>query len=61
MLQDPVCGMEIKDTSKAISLTHEGETYFFCTDLCKIQFEQNPKKYIKEDKEHSNHEDHHKT
>jgi YHS domain-containing protein len=47
MVQDPVCGMEIKDTPKAISLIHKGKTFFFCTDLCKIQFEQNPEKYIK--------------
>jgi len=61
MTHDPVCGMEIKDTSKAISVIHEGETYFFCTDLCKIQFEQNPEKYIKKDdgKGHDNHKHHH--
>ena len=47
MVHDPVCGMEIKNTSKAMSVIHEGKAYFFCTDLCKIQFEHNPEKYIK--------------
>lgn len=56
MVHDPVCGMEIKDTSEEITSTYEGKKYLFCTDLCKIQFEQNPEKYIKkEDDKHITH------
>jgi len=51
MVHDPVCGMEIKNTSEAISFTYKGKTYLFCTDLCKIQFEQNPEKYIKKEED----------
>lgn len=56
MAHDPVCGMEIKDTVKAPAYVYKGNTYFFCTDLCKIQFEQEPEKYIK--KVNSNEHEH---
>lgn len=48
-IHDPVCGMEIKDTIKAPAYIYKGRTYFFCTDLCKIKFEEEPEKYIKRD------------
>ena len=47
MTRDPVCGMEIKDAVNAPAMVYKGKTYFFCTDLCKIQFEHEPGKYIK--------------
>lgn len=49
MIHDPVCGMEIKDITQAEKLEYKGNTYYFCTTLCKIQFEQDPEKYIKKD------------
>lgn len=57
MIIDPVCGMEIKDISKAEKMEYKGKTYYFCTTLCKIQFEHDPEKYIKKDdgNEHHNH------
>ena len=56
MTHDPVCGMEIKDTSKAEKIDYERKTYYFCTTLCKIQFEQDPEKHIKKnDNEHHHH------
>lgn len=57
MIIDPVCGMKIKDISKADQVEYKGKTYYFCTTLCKIQFEQNPEKFIKkdDDNEHHNH------
>lgn len=60
MTQDPVCGMEIKDISKAEKTDYKGKTYYFCSTLCKIQFEQDPAKYVeKEDDEHMGHHHHH--
>ncbi len=58
MERDPVCGMEIKDFSKAESYNYKGKIYYFCTALCKIQFEQDPEKYISEDDtdEHTKHQ-----
>ncbi|MDO8560083.1 MAG: YHS domain-containing protein [bacterium] len=39
---DPVCGMP---ANSAITLTHEGKTYAFCSEDCKQEFAQHPEKY----------------
>ncbi|MBL1215194.1 MAG: YHS domain-containing protein [Ignavibacteriae bacterium] len=58
MEHDIVCGMEIKNTLSAPLIIYKGKTYYFCTDLCKIQFEQEPEKYIqKGDSEQDEHQD----
>jgi len=58
MEKDPVCGMDVTDTANAESSEHKGKTYYFCSNLCKIQFEQNPDKYTnKEDAD--DHTQHH--
>ncbi len=36
-IKDPICKMEI-DTAKAINLTHDGLTYYFCSEHCKKEF-----------------------
>lgn len=57
MIKDPVCGMEIKDISNAEKIKYNGKVYYFCTTLCKIQFEHDPEKYI--NKDNSNEHTHH--
>jgi YHS domain-containing protein len=47
MTHDPVCGMEIKDISKAEKIEYNGKTYYFCSTLCMVQFQNDPEKYIK--------------
>ncbi|MCI0622832.1 MAG: YHS domain-containing protein [Acidobacteria bacterium] len=42
---DPVCGMKVDDQKAAAQSTHEGKTYYFCSQSCKSKFEQNPKQY----------------
>jgi len=37
MHKDPVCGMEV-DENKAVKLTKDGKTYYFCSEHCKTQF-----------------------
>ncbi len=59
MIHDPVCGMEIKDISNAEKLDYKGKPYYFCSNLCKIQFEQDPEKYIKKDDEDEHTHHHH--
>jgi len=59
MEKDPVCGMDVKDTSNAESCEHKGKTYYFCSNLCKIQFEQNPEKYIQKEDADDHAEHHH--
>ena len=59
MIHDPVCGMEIKDINSAEKTEYKGKTYYFCTTLCKVQFEQDPEKYVKkDDDEHMGHHHH---
>jgi YHS domain-containing protein len=46
--EDLVCGMEV-DQSKARTAgrtaAYKGETYYFCSDECKISFEKEPARY----------------
>ena len=41
---DPVCGM--KASNDLLKADHQGESYFFCAEHCKQQFEKNPEAYI---------------
>ncbi len=46
---DPVCGMEVdakKVAAAGRTATHDGHTYYFCSDECKKKFEAEPAKYI---------------
>jgi membrane fusion protein, copper/silver efflux system len=49
--KDPVCGMDVS-VSKAEKLggksTFRGRTYYFCSHECKLQFEKEPGRYLKE-------------
>jgi len=42
-LRDPVCGMR---ASEGVTLVYKGQTYAFCSDYCKEQFEKDPESYI---------------
>lgn len=44
--EDPVCGMQVRK-KEAVTSTVKGKKYFFCSEECKRQFEQNPDKYLK--------------
>jgi len=46
MEQDPVCGMEVSDEDAVASSEFDGETYYFCSQSCKRQFDQDPQQYI---------------
>ncbi len=35
--KDPVCGLTV-DRSKALSLEHNGTSYYFCSQACKDKF-----------------------
>jgi YHS domain-containing protein len=40
-VMDPQCGKPV-DPDKAIRLSWEGKTYFFCSESCKAKFEIDP-------------------
>jgi len=41
--RDPVCGMRTDDSGP--TLTHDGETYYFCSKRCKQSFENSPSEF----------------
>jgi P-type Cu+ transporter len=46
---DLVCGMTVEtDGARTAGLTtdHEGTTYYFCSRGCKLDFEEDPAKYL---------------
>lgn len=45
MATDPVCGMELNPQTAAGQSEHQGQTYYFCSESCKRQFDQNPERY----------------
>jgi Cu+-exporting ATPase len=46
MERDPVCGMPVDPEQSAHASEHEGQTYYFCSERCKRQFDQDPSLYI---------------
>ncbi len=46
MAKDPVCGMNVDEGKAAGTVTHQGQTYYFCAAACKKTFEKNPQKYL---------------
>jgi YHS domain-containing protein len=45
MAIDPVCGMEV-DTDTDLKFDYDGEIYYFCSRGCKLDFEDDPEKYL---------------
>jgi YHS domain-containing protein len=43
--RDPVCNMEVDEQSAAGRSQYQGQTYYFCTESCKNEFDQNPEMY----------------
>jgi P-type Cu+ transporter len=43
---DPVCGMQVDITKTKHTVTHEGVTYYFCSDGCRSKFVAEPAKYV---------------
>ena len=44
---DPVCGMSVDSTAPTITSDHDGQTYYFCAEICRKEFDADPKKYLK--------------
>ena len=50
-IKDPVCGMNVSETSK-FSKTNDKKKYYFCSQNCLNKFERNPSQYLNEEKNH---------
>lgn len=44
---DPVCGMEMETGRTNQVLVHKGDSYWFCSEVCRGAFATNPGKYLK--------------
>ncbi len=47
---DPVCKMEVEESQAAATSEYKGKKYYFCAVGCKKAFEQDPEKYLAEEK-----------
>jgi Cu+-exporting ATPase len=43
--EDPVCGMQV-DTDTDLKTEHDGETFYFCSRGCLLDFQEDPEKYL---------------
>ncbi len=50
MAIDPVCKMEVEESKAAAASEFKGKTYYFCAAGCKRAFDENPEKYLAEEK-----------
>lgn len=50
MAIDPVCKMEVKENEAAATSEYKGHKYYFCARGCKKAFDEDPEKYLKEEK-----------
>ena len=46
MAIDPVCGMDVDSESAQWTAEHEGETYYFCSKGCMLDFKDDPQQYL---------------
>jgi len=46
-VKDLVCGMDVDpNAAKVIKTQYKGQTYYFCSEMCKRSFDENPGKYV---------------
>jgi Cu+-exporting ATPase len=45
MQTDPVCRMQVDEQKAAGKSDYQGKTFYFCSETCKQQFDQNPTQY----------------
>jgi len=50
MAIDPVCKMQVDEKNTPATSEYNGKTYYFCAVGCKKAFDENPEKYLAENK-----------
>ena len=45
-MTDPVCGMQVETDDAPFTAEHGGQTYFFCSKGCMLEFRDDPEKYL---------------
>jgi P-type Cu+ transporter len=46
MSTDPVCGMEVHESTAPANAMYQGETYYFCSQACLGTFQEHPDKFV---------------
>lgn len=46
MAKDPVCGMDVDTERAQFTADHEGQTYYFCSRGCMLDFQDDPASYV---------------
>jgi YHS domain-containing protein len=46
LAKDPVCGMDVNEEQAELISEHKGAKYYFCSNICKENFDKDPEKYI---------------
>jgi Cu+-exporting ATPase len=39
---DPICGMSVQKANARYTSQYEGQTYYFCSDGCRVTFNKDP-------------------
>ncbi|MCK4758928.1 MAG: cation transporter, partial [Candidatus Aminicenantes bacterium] len=47
MAKDLVCDMEVREEDTAATSLYKNKKYYFCSETCKLKFDENPEKHIK--------------
>ncbi len=47
MAVDPVCDMKVDEKKSQFTSTYDGKIYYFCSEACKTEFEENPRNFVK--------------
>ena len=45
--RDPVCGMVLDENTAKFKISYDGETYYFCSLVCKKRFKRHATKFVK--------------
>ncbi len=48
MVTDPVCNMIIEEKDAVGTSVYKGETYYFCSEICKKEFDKDPGTFVGE-------------
>ena len=48
MAIDPVCGMEVDESTATDQSTFNGRKYYFCCAECREEFDEAPEEYVGE-------------
>jgi len=46
-MRDPVCGAVLDENTAKFKISYEGETFHFCSLVCKKRFKRQPTKFVK--------------